>query len=209
MTNQEPARFDGVLRDCEAPEHVVVHGSVERYKGAIFTILDDDIEFVSGDRARRQYMKHDDAVGIVALRPTEGGGEGWEVLLIKQYRHASRRLFWEVPAGLLDIPGENSQVAGARELLEETGYVAGEWRKLCRTMSSPGVTDEFIDIYLAQNLMLSDDSTFEPEGEERELEVVWAPLENVVEAIMSGDLANPTLISGVLAVQNLIYRGEL
>lgn len=209
MNIQEPQRYMGHLCDCAAPNHVVVNESVEQYAGAIFTIVDDDITFASGDRVRRQYMKHDDAVGIVALRRTDEEVGSWEVLLIKQYRHASRRLFWEVPAGLLDIPGEDLQVAGARELREETGYEAKSWRKLCRTISSPGVTDEFIDIYLAQDLSLSDDLSFEPEGEERELEVVWAPLSNVVDSIMAGDLASPTLISGVLAVQNLIYRGEL
>ncbi|WP_406715670.1 hypothetical protein QEU96_07960 [Trueperella pyogenes] len=66
------------LRDIPAPDHVRVVDSHEEYRGPIFTIFNDEIEFANGERVRRQWMKHDDAVGIVALRPSALPGEDWE-----------------------------------------------------------------------------------------------------------------------------------
>ena len=72
----------------------------------------------------RQYTRHPGAVAVVAMRG-EVGCE--EVLLERQYRHPVRASLWEIPAGLLDIPGEDPLVAAERELAEETDLKAGCW----------------------------------------------------------------------------------
>lgn len=191
------------LRDVDAPDHVTVLDSVTRFNGPIFTIKDDNLRFASGDEARRQYMEHDDAVAIVALRNLESDPE---VLLIRQYRHAPRRLMWEIPAGLVDVAGESAIETARRELVEETSYDSGSLEFLVRFVSSPGVSDEDIDIFIATDLEEKEDPSFEREAEEREIEVRWERLSDVIEAVFCGKLTSPTLVTGVLAAHVYLQR---
>lgn len=191
------------LRDLGAPDHVEVLESITRFDGPIFTIKDDNLRFSSGEEARRQYMEHDDAVAIVALR---GDGPDPEVLLIRQYRHAPRRLMWEIPAGLIDVKGEDPLETARRELVEEASLDAKSWRFLVRFVSSPGVSDEDIDIFLATDTFESVDETFERVAEEGEIEVRWVKMSAVLDAILAGDLTSPTLVTGVLAAHVDLQR---
>ena len=198
-----------MLRDEMAPDHVAVAESRVEYEGPIFTIRNDQVRFSSGDVARRQYMEHADAVAIVALREgsTSASGEP-EVLLIRQYRHAPRRIFWEIPAGLRDHAGEDPLEAAKRELAEEADVSAQNWQKLVSFYSSPGCSDENLDVYLARGIAPVESgeagADFERVEEEREIEVQWHPLESVIEAVMRGDLRSPTLVLGVLAAQRVL-----
>ena len=74
------------------------------------------------------------------------------VLVVRQYRHPAGQRLVELPAGLLDQPGEDPEEAARRELVEETGYDAASWTRLASTYSSPGVTSEVIHLYLARDL---------------------------------------------------------
>lgn len=194
------------LRDVPAPTHVRLRERINRFAGPIFTIYDDEIEFAAGDRARRQWMDHDDAVGIVALRPSQRTGEEWDVLLIRQYRHAPRRLMWEIPAGLCDAEGEEPVLTAARELQEETDYVARRWYRLINFVTSPGVSNEDLSVYLAFDLEHRP-STFTREGEEAEIVVEWFGLTQVTDAVLAGDLTSPTLVAGVLGANVALGRG--
>ncbi|MEW6935138.1 NUDIX domain-containing protein [Trueperella pyogenes] len=194
------------LRDIPAPDHVRVIDSHEEYRGPIFTIFNDEIEFANGERVRRQWMKHDDAVGIVALRPSALPGEDWEVLLIRQYRHAPRRLMWEIPAGLRDVDEAEVSTA-ARELQEETDYVAERWYRLINFVTSPGVSDEDLGIYLALDLKHQPSESFRREAEEAEILVTWFGLSEVTDAVLRGALSSPTLVAGVLAANVALTRG--
>ncbi len=194
---------DFVLKDEFAPQHVeVVHSSTE-YAGEIFTIRDDKLKFSSGDIANRQYMQHDDAVAIVPVRQ---GNNGYEVLLIRQYRHAPQYLFWEIPAGLRDIAGEDPLLTAQRELLEETDLRCDNWTKLVSFFASPGCSDENLDIYLALNPTLETVSTFERVAEEREIVTHWFPLETIYSAILRGDLRSPSLVLGILAFRSTFEK---
>ncbi|MBM7825332.1 ADP-ribose pyrophosphatase [Arcanobacterium pluranimalium] len=193
------------LRDEAAPEHVdVISASVE-YRGGIFDISDDRIRFNSGDVVQRQYMKHDDAVAIVPIRRREND---WEVLLIRQYRHAPRRIFWEIPAGLRDVDGESPLKCAQRELKEETGLAASDWRKLVSFYTSPGCSDENLEIFVAVDPVEADvEQAFHAEAEEREIVTQWFALRDVHDAILRSDLQSPTLVLGILAVKSLLIQG--
>lgn len=196
-----------VLADVNVDDHVRIIAQKTEFSGPIFTIYDDDIEFRSGDRARRQYMDHHDAVAIVALRNTDSEPE---ILLIRQYRHAARRIFWEIPAGLCDHPGEDRLIAAQRELAEETDMRAEHWESLVSFYASPGCSNENLDVYLATGVTSVTDrenpaGSFERVEEEREIETGWFALSEVREAIQSGDLRSPTLVLGVLAA-SLRYK---
>ncbi|WP_124054751.1 NUDIX domain-containing protein [Arcanobacterium ihumii] len=193
------------LADCAAPQHVQILNQEIKYRGGIFDIRDDRIEFKSGDVVQRQYMKHDDAVAIVPLRHN---GTNWEILLIRQYRHAPRRIFWEIPAGLRDIAGEESLLCAKRELEEETGLAAQDWRKLVSFYTSPGCSDENLEIYVAIDPVPSENkSGFTAEAEEREIVSQWFEIGDIRDAILTSRLQSPTLVLGVLAVDSLLSRG--
>jgi len=119
--------------------------------------------------------------------------------VIDQYRHAVRRRLRELPAGLLDVDGEDPAATAARELAEEAGLAATEWSVLLDLAPSPGFSDESVRVYLAQGLSkvprpdLGDD-------EEADLEVGWQPLADAVRAVLAGEIVNAVSAAAVLAV---------
>lgn len=136
-------------------------------------------------------------MAVLAVRGS-GDGAPEEVLLIRQYRIPVRSLLWEIPAGILDIEGEDPMEAARRELREETDYAAGELEFLTRFYTSPGFTNEQLTVYLTRNPEPAA-AAFAREDEEAEIEVRWVPLALVREAIMTGRVANPQLVAAVLA----------
>jgi 8-oxo-dGTP pyrophosphatase MutT (NUDIX family) len=148
----------------------------------------DGVEFV------RDVVVHPGAVGIVALDDDE------RVLLVSQYRHPVAHRLLEIPAGLLDVPGEPYPVAAARELYEEGHVRADEWRVLVDLFTSPGMTTESTRVYLARGLSAVDDrARHVGVHEEADMPVTWAPLADLVAAVLAGRLHNPIVVSGVLA----------
>src|SRR5687768_11977462 len=99
-----------------------------------------------GSVAERDYMRHVGAVGVVALDAED------RVVLVRQYRHPLRREIWELPAGLIDVPGEPLVEAAARELAEEADLRAGRFDLLVDANPSPGCSDEVIRLFLARDL---------------------------------------------------------
>ena len=98
--------------------------------------------------AERDVVIHPGAVAVLAL------DDAHQVLLIRQYRHPVGRLLWEIPAGLRDVAGEPLWATARRELLEEAGYRARDWRVLADYYSSPGFSTERLRVFLARDLEL-------------------------------------------------------
>ena len=99
-----------------------------------------------------------------------------ELLMLNQYRHPVRMNLWEVPAGLLDIDGEDPLVAAQRELAEEADLQAETWNALTDYFSSPGATSEAGRVYLARNLSeLPAEERSERTEEEAEMTYRWVP----------------------------------
>jgi len=166
------------------------------WQGRVFG-LDEDRVRVARDQPPvvRQYLAHPGAVGIVALRG-EPGAE--EVLLERQYRHPVGAELWEIPAGLLDIEGEDHLVAAQRELREETDLEAGRWDVLLDYFTSPGGSSESIRIYLARDVRTGP-TPFPREAEEADMLETWVDLDRAVEGVLAGRLHNPSAVAGILA----------
>lgn len=148
-------------------------------------VLDPD-----GQAHRREVVRHPGAVAIVPL--LEEGGRG-KVILVKQYRPAVGRELWEVPAGTLE-PGESPQECAARELQEEVGYRAREWRRLAEFYTTPGFCDEKMTLFLAQGL--------EPVAEKRREEdkfirVAQFELGEIPQMLRRGELEDAKTIIGL------------
>ena len=163
-------------------------------KGAITSYVQDQVRMPDGHLITREYLKHPGAVGVIAL------DEHDRVALVRQYRHPVRHRLIEPPAGLLDVGGEDYLPAIQRELAEEAGLAAERWAVLVDLFTTPGILGESLRIYLARDL----DAVDGPDGftrveEEAHMDLVWAYLDDLVEAVLDGRLHNPTLVSGVLA----------
>ena len=170
-----------------------VVGSETKYKGKIITVRLDRVRMSDGSVADREVVSHPGAVAIVAL------DDDGKVVLVNQYRPAVKARLDELPAGLLDVDGESALEAARRELLEETGLVADEWDVLVDLLSSPGMTDEAIRIFLARGITAAEDLGFVAEHEELTLTVYREPLSEAVRRVLSGGVTNASAVAGILA----------
>ena len=162
--------------------------------GHVATFAEDEVVAPDSSTMHREYLRHPGAVGVIALDEHE------RVVLVRQYRHPVRHRLVEPPAGLLDHAGEDPLVAAQRELAEEVGLAAGRWDVLVDLFSTPGIISEGIRVFLARDLAPADrPDGFTAEGEEAEMDTVWATLDDLLEAVLGGRVHNPTLVSGVLA----------
>jgi 8-oxo-dGTP pyrophosphatase MutT (NUDIX family) len=179
----------------DVPEEWAVTGSRTSFTGRVWDIRTDEVVMPDGAVAARDYQQHPGAVGVLAL------DEQRRVLLVRQYRHPVRHRLWELPAGLLDVAGENPLHAAQREFYEEAYAKASDWRVLIDFYSSPGGSSEALRIFLAQDLAEADGERFEAEHEELDLQVDRVDLDELVRLVLAGELHNAALVSSVLAVK--------
>lgn len=161
------------------------------YTGAIVSLRVDEVVMPGGQTAEREVVEHHGAVAVVAV------DEHDRIVLVHQYRHPLGRRLWELPAGLLDAPGEDPLDTARRELAEETGLAATEWEVLVDIALSPGFTDEAVRVFGARGLSAVDRP--DPVHEEADLEVEFVPLGEAVAMALRGDIVNATAVSGILA----------
>ena len=121
------------LVDVRDSGRAVVAGA-RVWSGPIFAVDDERLVLSEGQEpVRRQTVVHHDAVNVVAWREGEDSAQAdgaAEILMVRQYRHPVRAMLWEIPAGLLDVAGEDPLTAARRELAEETDYEAASWHVL-------------------------------------------------------------------------------
>jgi ADP-ribose diphosphatase len=115
------------------------------YRGRLLQVLEDRVRMPDGRIAQREYVRHPGAVVMIPLLDLE------TVILVRQFRYALGRHFYELPAGKIDAGEEPLQTA-RRELREECGYEAADWRHLTTLHPCIGYSDERIEVYLARDL---------------------------------------------------------
>lgn len=185
-----PVRTDA----ADTPEIWPVRGRQFLGRGRLFDYLSDEVVTPAGDTMRRDFIDHTGAVGIIAVDDDE------QIVVVHQYRHPVGFRMIEPPAGLLDQEGEDPLLAAQRELAEEAGLAAAQWRVLVDVVTTPGGVNESIRIYLARGLSSADaPEGFEAEGEEAHMEVLRVPFTGLRDGILAGRLQSPTLVAGVLA----------
>jgi len=185
----------------EGHEYKVV-SSTERFSGPLFRVVTDEVEMPGGTVAARDYMRHIGAVGVVALDDDN------RVLLVHQYRHPVRQFLWELPAGLLDVAGEEPVKSAARELAEEADLTAETYVHLTDALVSPGCSDERIRLYLARGLRpVPDAERHVRTHEEAEMTTRWWDLDEAVAGVLDGRIANAACQVGVLGAAAVV-RGS-
>lgn len=171
-------------------------------RGAISSYVEERVISPAEDVLGRQFLQHPGAVGVIAV------DDHHRAVLVRQYRHPVRHRLIEPPAGLLDVRDEDHLVAAQRELAEEVGLAASDWRVLVESFTSPGGLGESLRMYLARDLApIERPEGFEPDGEEAEMDTVWADLDDLADAVMQGQLHSPTSVAGVLAAATAQARG--
>ncbi|MBO9625999.1 MAG: NUDIX hydrolase [Microbacterium sp.] len=163
------------------------------FEGAVWDVRSDRVRYGDGEIVR-QYLDHTGAVAIVAIDDED------RVLLIQQYRHPIRSRDWELPAGLLDVDGEDPLAAAQRELAEETDLVAAHWEPLLSAYATPGSSSEIVHFFLATGLSAAP-SAHPREDEEADIRTERVPLADAVGAVLAGRMRNALLVIGLLAAE--------
>jgi ADP-ribose pyrophosphatase len=161
--------------------------STSIYEGPVFGLRRDEVIEPSGVRAIREVITHPGSVVVLPVLP-----DG-KILLIQQYRHATRQYLWELVAGRMD-PGETPRAAAARELIEETGYRAKRLRVFLDVFPTPGFLEERMFLLLAEGLTAGE---AEPEEDEKIISRAYKPKE-LEEMIRRGKLRDAKSIAGIL-----------
>ncbi|MEU6818659.1 NUDIX hydrolase [Streptomyces sp. NPDC046860] len=178
----------------DTPEEWEVRASATPFTGNKTSVRTDDVVMPDGSVVRRDYQVHPGSVAVLALDERD------RVLLINQYRHPVRHKLWEIPAGLLDVPGENPLHAAQRELYEEAHVKAEDWRVLTDVYTTPGGCDEAVRIFLARDLSEAEGERFVTEHEETDMEYARVPVDELVRLVLAGDVHNNCLVVGVLSL---------
>ena len=163
------------------------------FDGRLLHVRRDTVLLPNGSETTREWVKHP---GASAVLPVTADGE---VILVRQYRYPVERVTLEIPAGKLDVPGEDPLECAKRELKEETGYTAEKYTKLFSLATTVGFTDEWIHIYLAEGLTEGEDCPDEDEF----INAVRMPVSEALEKVYDN-----TIIDGKTATALLLYAAR-
>jgi ADP-ribose pyrophosphatase len=147
----------------------------------------DTMTTADGQSIRRDVVLHPGAVVILPILDAE------HVVLLRNHRFAIGETLWEVPAGTVE-PNEPLQTCAERELAEETGYVAAKWRSLGYLYASPGVMDEKLHLFIAEELT---PGPARPEPDEQ-LQPVTVRLDEAIRMCLSGEIKDAKTITSLL-----------
>lgn len=196
MTLDAPRLTLDQLHDLPGRRPVVSRQTV--FEGRVWDVVADEVDLGGPEPVRREYVAHTGAVTVLALREDRGEPE---LLVIRQYRHPIGAEDWELPAGLLDVEGEEPVRTAQRELAEEADLRAAAWEELVSLTPSPGGLDEVITIFLATGLSdVPEDERHQREHEEAGMPTGWVTLDDAVAAVLGGQVRNGPLMVGVLAL---------
>jgi len=165
------------------------------YVGKIFALRVDDVRMPHGNIAKREVIEHYGAVAVLAMDKQRN------IVMVYQYRHPVGRRLWELPAGLLDLGGEPPHISAARELKEEAGLEATDWRVLVDLITAPGFSDESVRVYLATGI--TDVGRPDAHDEEADLQVKWVSLEEARRMVLDGEIINSIAIAGILTAHDV------
>lgn len=167
------------------------------HEGAIISVAVGTFEGPDGSTFERDVVHHPGAVSVVAV---DGDGR---VPLVRQYRAAIDEWILELPAGKLDVEGEDPEACARRELAEEVGRAASRWVLLCEFRNSPGFSDERHRVFLAEGLSVVPQDR---QGvEEAAMTVEWVPLADAVALVRGGQVTDAKTVIGLLLAREAFF----
>ncbi len=171
--------------------------SSQIFQGKLLDVRRDRVRLPDGSDCLREYVRHQGAVAIIPVL------DDGQLLFVRQYRYPLGRAFLELPAGKID-PGEEVLETGTRELLEETGYRATEWRHLGVMHPCVGYSNERIEIFLARGLRREADPN--PDSNEF-LDVLSLPLPEALAAVRQGVITDAKTVCALFWAEKVLVAG--
>lgn len=160
------------------------------YSGSLLGLRKDQVELSGGVVSSREICEHPGAVAVVAITDNK------EIVLIRQFRKPAEQVLIEIPAGLYK-PGEDLYLAAKRELLEETGYEAGDMKKVFAAYTTPGYSTEVLHYFVATKLTKKAQQTEEDE----QIEVDHYPVKDAFEMVKAGQIKDNKTVVGITIAQ--------
>lgn len=161
------------------------------HKGNLIELHNERVDFPNGGHTYFDIVKHPGGAVIAAINDKN------EICLLKQWRHAIQEFIWELPAGCLE-PGEPPMETAKRELEEEAGVVARQWRDLGKVCSSPGFSNEILYLFEAREIS---SGTVKLDDAEQ-LEAHWLPFDDVVEMAKEGTIIDAKTLAVLLKIRD-------
>jgi ADP-ribose pyrophosphatase len=183
----------------DQPAEVEIVDASIVFTGRVWNIRHETFRY-NGETLARDFVAHTGAVAVLVLDDDD------RLLAIRQYRHPVRLREWEIPAGLLDIDGEDPLDAAKRELAEEVDLEADHWSVLSDYSTSPGGSNEIVRIFLARGLHEIVEP-FERTGEEADMESRWVTLDEAHEAALTHRVTNSIFQIAILTAHASRARG--
>lgn len=174
--------------------HEACVDSEQVFDGKLLDVRRDTVRLANGHESKREYIVHQGAVVVIPVL------DNGDLIFERQFRYPLRRVFWELPAGKID-PGEATSVTAERELLEETGFVAKEWRQLGLLHPCIGYSNEKIEIFLARGLERLSIQQLDV-GEQIELE--FLPLDRAMELVRLGQITDAKTIVALFWAEKVL-----
>lgn len=171
--------------------------STQVFRGRLLDVRQDRVRQPDGHETTREYVRHQGAVVVIPIL------DDGRLIFERQFRYPLRRAFLEFPAGKID-PGEDILTTGQRELLEETGYVADDWRYLGVMHPCIGYSDERIEIFVARALKQQTGQQLD-HGEF--LDLLTLSLDEAVAAVRSGEITDGKTITALFWAEKVIRSG--
>jgi ADP-ribose pyrophosphatase len=165
------------------------------YDGRVVHLRIERVALPNGQTVDLELIRHQGASAVAAV---DADGR---VTLIRQYRHAAGGYIWELPAGILSDAEETPVACAERELREETGLTAREWRPLGSIVTTPGFTDERIHLFLARGLEQGEHAR---DHDEVIAEVRTIPLGDALTMIRRGDIVDGKTVAGLYLAADAI-----
>lgn len=166
------------------------------FRGRIINLRVDDIELPNGNKADREVVEHPGGVCVAPL--TDEG----DLIFVRQFRYPYKEVVLELPAGKRDKNGEDPLTCGKRELLEETGATASDYRYLGALYPTPGYCDEVIHLYLAQGLSFGEACPDEDEF----VQVEKIPLKTAVEMVLRNEIPDAKTQVAIMKTYLLLQK---
>jgi ADP-ribose pyrophosphatase len=167
------------------------------FDGRMIKLRVDTVALPNGSTATREVIEHPGAVAVIAQT-----GRG-ELIMVRQYRHATGEILLEIPAGKRD-QGESPLDCARRELEEETGYQARRWQSLFSFFTSPGFSDELLYLMMASDL---EPGTAHTDDEEF-IEVATVPVDEALQMVYRGEIRDSKTIIGILVLSRMMDRRD-
>lgn len=166
----------------------------QAYECKIFTVWEEDVLLPDGKTVKQSWIDHKPTVAVVALNAQN------EILLIRQFRNATKQMLLEIPAGSMDNGPESAVECARRELAEETGFRAGKLTELFAGFLLPGYCNEYMYFFLAEDL------AFEPlkPDEDEFIEVIPTSFDKAFDLLHHGKIPDAKTALGLMLASNYL-----